>query len=139
MSLRYRIMDYLGKEGGSIPYQEIAEALNCEPQQVRQALKDASREGYVSFARDDVTGHGGYTLTTKGVDRIKEPEKEEKMESKVESKKYIAIPAFEIDTFSNKEDAIAYINEKLREGACDRMYLAEVIGTAELSISWSEK
>ena len=51
--------------------QDIADGLQVEPQKVRQALKDASKEGYVKFGRDEVTATGGYSLTVKGAARVK--------------------------------------------------------------------
>lgn len=66
-----RCLEYIAKEGNSLPYQEVAKGLNENPQRVRGALNDASNEGYLSFGRDDVTGQGGYSLTSKGAARVK--------------------------------------------------------------------
>lgn len=72
MSLRTQCLEYLAKGGGEMrSVQDIAEELQAEPQKVRQALKDASKEGYVKFGRDEVTATGGYSLTVKGAARVK--------------------------------------------------------------------
>ena len=70
-SLRMRCLEYIAKEGGNLPYQEVAVGLSESPQRVRGALNDASNEGYLMFGRDDVTGQGGYSLTSKGAARVK--------------------------------------------------------------------
>ncbi len=70
-SLRMRVLEYIAREGGNLPYQEVAAGMKENPQRVRGALNDASNEGYLKFDRDDVTGQGGYSLTGKGVARIK--------------------------------------------------------------------
>lgn len=72
MSLRTQCLDYIAKSGGEMrSVQDIADELQAEPQKVRQALKDASKEGYVKFGRDEVTATGGYSLTVKGAARVK--------------------------------------------------------------------
>ena len=71
-SLRTQCLEYIAKSGGEmLAVQDIADGLQVEPQKVRQALKDASKEGYVKFGRDEVTATGGYSLTVKGAARVK--------------------------------------------------------------------
>jgi hypothetical protein len=69
-SLRMRCLEFIAKNGSNMPYQEIAAGLKENPQRVRGALGDASKEGYLSFGRDDFTQQGGYSLTSKGKARI---------------------------------------------------------------------
>jgi Mn-dependent DtxR family transcriptional regulator len=69
-SLRMRSLEYIHKNGNFMTYQDVAAGLNENPQRVRGALGDASKEGYLSFGRDDVTQQGGYSLTSKGKARI---------------------------------------------------------------------
>ncbi len=69
-SLRMRCLEYIAKNGNFMPYQDIAAGLKENPQRVRGALGDASKEGYLSFGRDDITQQGGYSLTAKGKARI---------------------------------------------------------------------
>lgn len=69
-SLRMRCLEYVSKNGNFLPYHDIAAGLKENPQRVRGALGDASKEGYLSFGRDDITQQGGYSLTAKGKARI---------------------------------------------------------------------
>lgn len=69
-SLRMRALEYIAANGNHMPYQDVAAGLKENPQKVRGALGDASKEGYLSFGRDDVSGQGGYSLTAKGKARI---------------------------------------------------------------------
>ncbi len=70
-SLRMRCLEYIAKEGGNLPYQEVADGIGERSQRVRTALNDASNEGYLTCGRDDVTGLPGYSLTSKGAARVK--------------------------------------------------------------------
>jgi hypothetical protein len=70
-TLRARSLEYIEKNGNFMTYQDVAAGLKEPPQRVRTALNDASNEGYLSFGRDDVTGQGGYSLTSKGAARLK--------------------------------------------------------------------
>lgn len=65
-----RCIEYIAKNGNFLPYQEIASALGEEPQRVRAALGDARADGLLVFGKDDVTGQGGYSITSKGQARI---------------------------------------------------------------------
>ena len=69
-SLRMRALEYIAANGNHMPYQDVAAGLKENPQKVRGALGDASKDGYLSFGRDDVSGQGGYSLTAKGKARI---------------------------------------------------------------------
>ena len=69
-SLRMRVLEYIHANGNHMTYQDVAAGLKENPQRVRGALGDASNEGYLSFGRDDFTGRGGYSLTSKGTARI---------------------------------------------------------------------
>lgn len=70
-SLRTPVLEHIYREGGNLPSAEIATAMKADPVKVRNCLKDASKDGYVIFGRDDVTGQGGYSLTDKGRARVK--------------------------------------------------------------------
>jgi uncharacterized protein (UPF0305 family) len=69
-SLRMRILEYINANGNHMPYQDVAQGLQENPQRVRGALHDASNDGYLKFGRDDVSGQGGYSLTGKGVTKL---------------------------------------------------------------------
>lgn len=69
-SLRMRCLEYIAKHGG-MPAAEIAEGINEPSVKVRNCMHDASKDGLVTFGRDDVTGQGGYSLTSKGAARVK--------------------------------------------------------------------
>lgn len=69
-SLRMRALEYIASNGNHMTYHDVASGLGENPQRVRGALGDASKEGYLSFGRDDVSGQGGYSLTAKGKARI---------------------------------------------------------------------